>query len=648
MNNEKNSSLYCMPVEATQGHYAMAREWLASNLSLIPETELRESLQEKFERKGGVVLIAGSLCQTTVYIPKDNDDFCYVIVDSENKPFDSETQTKLISESFLEDYLQRITKDFGHSEGILPEQRSYLITDYLDRTCEFHLPSGKRRVSDWRAVARGSRLLLVGQAGAGKTTLLRRIAIGLANDDFSSDDYRLPIYIQLRNWNENRSIERLVQHELAVFSAGDFSANYFQLTKSGRLLFLFDGFDEIATERRTKALDDLKCFMRKNLTCRFVVSTRPSVIPKIEDFDFTECILKDLSTSQVQELCWRKFSEKEKFSEKNISWKSFWTRLDSEPDVADLSKNPLILTLLIAKFVRDSLSPHFVGEVLSAAIDALTDEWDSVRGVRRNIEKTLTPKLQLALLRHLAVNVSSKGRSEFTYSDYLKMMDGMAINESPRIVLQQLEEQTGLVCKTKKNTWKFSHQTVQDYLYSAQLSGESASTLKLDPLNSEMVWRYACWNVSDASELLRSKLTAPYCYEHVMSATKALTQNLFVHTDVIRAYSLSTIWLLEKLCSGLEIVFFENEDVYVKNIKFSCRLTCLVSRESDLYNLKNLLLALHNARDGVANRELRQRIENSRIEIVKNFSPILNGEGHLKCEVKTIEAIASLTICYQS
>ena len=638
VNNDPSVSLYCLPLERAGGHYVLAREWLASNLEPIPEVKLRQALKDKFELESAIVLISGALCQTKIYTPKDNEDFCYVVVDSDQKPIDSEASTISIHQSLLQNYSERVVKEFGYSEGILPEQRSYLRTEYLDRTCEVQSPSGSRKLADWRAVTKGSRVLLVGRAGAGKTTLLRRITIGLVTDDSSSTDYQLPVYIQLRNWHEGRGIERLVQHELAEFAADDFSSKYAELANSGRLLFLLDGFDEIAMERRTEALDDLKRFMRKNLTCRFVISTRPSVIPNTSELNFIEFLLNDLSASQVQELCWRKLPERE------ASWKSFWNRLVSEPDVASLSANPLVLTLLIARFIRDSLSPHFVGEVLSATIEALTDEWDSVRGVRRNIVKTLTPKLQLALLRHLAAAVSSRGLTEFTDSDYSEIMDGMVLNESPRLVIQKLEEHTGLVHRTSKNTWRFSHRAVQDYLCSAHLSDKSASILETDPRTSEMVWRYACWNASDASDLLRRKSEGPYRSDYVMSATKALTQNLFVHTDVVRAYSLSAVWLLEKLCAGLEVSNLSVGKGGDIHRRISCRLSGTAERAADLKQLRELLIALHHARDGVANRELSQRIESSNDETVRLLAPFVRVEGRLEGDIQTTDAVAHLII----
>jgi hypothetical protein len=144
------------------------------------------------------------------------------------------------------------------------------------------------------------------------------------------------------------------------------------------------------------------------------------------------------------------------------------------------------------------------------------------------------------------------------------------------------------------------------------------------------IWQYVCWLVSDASALLRDKAAGPYRYEDVLLATRALSQNLLVHRDIIHGYSLSVIWLLGDL---LRDVTVECDDALDQSSDEQFRTTTvrLLHRSSgQLAMLSELIEALHQARDGVAHREIKERVWNSESKSIRRLLPLIDNDGRFQ------------------
>ena len=107
-----------------------------------------------------------------------------------------------------------------------PEDLDPLIEDWLEDT------SGKRR-----------HLSILGEFGTGKSWFARRL-----NYQVSKKRARIPILFQLRDWAERFNLEGLVTSALAndhkLSPVPSYKA-FERLNREGRLLLIFDGFDEM-------------------------------------------------------------------------------------------------------------------------------------------------------------------------------------------------------------------------------------------------------------------------------------------------------------------------------------------------------------------------------------------------------------------
>lgn len=636
MKAERDQSIhYCLPVELSDGRFVVAIQWRKSGLKLTPLRDKRlEYLNSCVAERVGVE-IAGKKYKATVYQAATSDEFDYVIVDSNWVPVERDLPSAQLDHSVFQKYLEEVRVSLCFTEGILPDQRAYLWTDYQERTCDISPRQGPaRRESGWRSISTRSRLLITGMAGAGKTTLLRRMAIGIADETSEAVDASVPVYIQLRNWVKGKGIERLVRQVLAPH-VPETVQNISEFSRSGKFVFLFDGLDEVPSEERNEAIRDLREFMESHAECRFVISSRPNAAPAKLQNEFDHCDLLGMSGSEMKELSAMHLQKRGKNSA------GFWSRLESEPDIFDIGSNPLVLTLMLTRYVRDSLSPHFVGEALTAMTDALTDEWDSVRGVRRSLAPILTPKHKLSLLRHLAAVLTDRQQTEFSEAECTEIMSDFAAREDLTETLRELEEHTGLITRTKASQLTFSHRAVQDFLSAVSLGDRSLHSPEIARRSDAhaRAWRYACWTSNDGAKLINERVTGPYELEDVILSAKAFSQNLVVHRDVVHGFALSVSWALDSLLSEIEFDASPAVEGAPPPTPRERSVVCTVRGSSaligNLRKLGELISTLHRARDGIAFREVKERLDSSGIPATRSVSALLRVDGVFSWETSS-------------
>lgn len=90
-------------------------------------------------------------------------------------------------------------------------------------------------------------LAILGSYGTGKSSFAKRITARAAELFAAGDSRRIPIFFELREFTQHQDIRGLISHNLAGrFRLSNWSFDTFQaLNESGRLLIVFDGFDEM-------------------------------------------------------------------------------------------------------------------------------------------------------------------------------------------------------------------------------------------------------------------------------------------------------------------------------------------------------------------------------------------------------------------
>ncbi|MBD1888849.1 NACHT domain-containing protein [Coleofasciculus sp. FACHB-SPT9] len=237
--------------------------------------------------------------------------------------------------------------------SVSPEQGSgffQLHEEEITQTYEHHefleqvIKQGQSKKSQ------GKRIAIIGEPGAGKTTLLEAIA-------FSPKTPGFPIWVSLGSLRdkslENYVRENWLKDALKTSNVTQQQKALEELFKSGEVLLLLDGVDEMPASSPVEALAKLReeltgwvADARTVLTCRQNVwDASVNALPGFDtyrtlDFSYEESNKPD----QVRQFLWEWFSQ----TDKPELGERLREKLDEDRHqrVRDLVKNPLRLSLL--------------------------------------------------------------------------------------------------------------------------------------------------------------------------------------------------------------------------------------------------------------------------------------------------------------
>lgn len=624
------SQTYWLPLEPFAGLYVLASDWHRIDSEPIAEEELNDHIAKYYQTITASVKIKDRLINTTIHIPSKIDDYAYVLVDVNGAPCDSASEAEEVVQSDdLIDYLDIVREKWAFSESLGPKHKAYLWTEFLHRSLVIKSPKGiERQLTDWRKICEGGRVLLVGAAGSGKTTLLRRLTIELADEKARDEtDTLLPVYVQLRNWTHTNSTTRLVMRELASCSIVSKNGKLEDLLADGRVVFLFDGFDEVASEVRTRAADDLKNFMKRYSNARFLITARPGSYLRALPGELEHCEFVPWNHDQIAELCWHKLNEN------SLSWKSFWYRLKSEQDILELGQNPLLLSMLLSRYTLNGLSPHFTTEAITAVTDTLTRDWDSARGVIRGLDSRFSPELKLGLLKRIGGYLYDSTKSRLSLEDCALLMESMQLQYAPKQLMDVLEEETGLIHQVEQDCWQFLHRSILDYFAASYHVDKTTETILAERPKeiADRIWQFICFFASDVTQLLSPRLEEAIDITKAIQFVRMFSQNLLVEKSTVNGVGLYVMRVLEAVLEEFDFVGnYKEKNKTILEWKSSTAKNQVID---NTHTICNLIEAIYNARDGVANSDILSHIANSKTQGLKELAKAFSINGQIFTDV---------------
>ena len=134
-------------------------------------------------------------------------------------------------------------------------------------------------IDAYKAIQKHKNLVVVGAPGAGKTMLMNHLALTYARQGLQGFvDRPVPVLLQLNRLNGSE--KALKEHLKEVLERHNFpkGKSFIEsFLKSGKLLLLFDGLDEVNTEIRENVAKQIKDLLQKYPENRAIVSCRTQV-----------------------------------------------------------------------------------------------------------------------------------------------------------------------------------------------------------------------------------------------------------------------------------------------------------------------------------------------------------------------------------
>ena len=182
---------------------------------------------------------------------------------------------KMNQARFLEDFSKYCNYMYGKTSlvrTLYSKSKPLQLSDVYIST--FFTTDTHERVSDiglQERFSKGARIIIKGNGGSGKTFFMKWLWI----ERFTKHAARIPILIELRRISDLATVDlaafcRLELQAESIFGKGVFE----QLCAEGRFEFIFDGFDEVAKEKRKVVEKQIIEMSEKYQKCCFLISGR--------------------------------------------------------------------------------------------------------------------------------------------------------------------------------------------------------------------------------------------------------------------------------------------------------------------------------------------------------------------------------------
>lgn len=362
------------------------------------------------------------------------------------------------------------------------------------------------------ALARFTRIVVLGDPGAGKTTMLRYLAFRGAREEL--DGITLPVYVELREFIDSG------ETDLLAYAAGDMARRYGfwdagpyieDRFDSGDAVLLLDGLDEVLggdnADAATRAYQ-LVASEAARLATRYpdlaiaITCRKAGWRGGLSQFQTLEVL--DFDWPEIQEFIGNWFSE--------TPDKAGGLRgaLERNLRMQTLAANPLLLSLIAIVYERDLELPERRAELYNRCVEVMLKDWDAHRDIKRF--SLFTADRKRDLLEEIAWHFHGAGLRYFPKADLLGIIDEFlpTIDIEPghaEAILGEIVTQYGLLKEQARGWYGFLHLTLQEYFtaYAAHERGAAAVARVVrsrhDPWWEEVILLLA-GRLSDASALI--------------------------------------------------------------------------------------------------------------------------------------------------
>lgn len=329
----------------------------------------------------------------------------YLISSLSSEIFPSNKVEK-ISES-LAQYLDKMYSKLRLTKNTLFRNRPINFYDnYIPITLKSDdLTIHTRRPFDF--IEKYKKIVILGAAGCGKTTFQRYISLQCIDENFA-----IPIYIELRNFNEDEDFEQFVSNSISK------SYNPNELFKTGKFIFIFDGFDEINFIEGRDIIYQLENFISNYNDNHFIISSRHGTnIESLSQFYVFE--VQPLTMTDI-----KRFINRLEITNRNNSF--IMEYLENDKLYYQYLTNPLFLSLYVnyLNVYSSNEIPAKKSVFFRTILDTLFTQHDSVSklGFVRNklsgLDKDELEKLSSILAYRALVSSSKSFSKDKLYNEF--------------------------------------------------------------------------------------------------------------------------------------------------------------------------------------------------------------------------------------
>lgn len=369
------------------------------------------------------------------------------------------------------------------------------ILNYIESNSDTLVETSEQQetVNGLDAVKEYPKLMLLGLPGSGKTTFCKNVALHYLED--KSEGELIPIYLELKKIieedekgsNSSIIISAVIKEFTTSISNSEKILQAF--LEQGRCLILLDGLDEVRKADSHLVINSINNLVKHYPKNRYILTCRIAA----NDYVFPNFKIVEIASFGREQV---DFFVKNWFKNDRLHDRAtfFLKNLRANPSLEELSKTPLLLTMLCIVFEKgyDIYKNRF--ELYEEAINIFLEKWDASRMVKRDpivseeetgsehssrheeiYREKLTKRRKINLLANIAYNAFTQENQkrlwrrwelEQEIRTFIQNFSGIKtenLDIDSQDILKSIESNCGLIVEKGINIYAFSHLSFQEY-----------------------------------------------------------------------------------------------------------------------------------------------------------------------------------------
>lgn len=237
--------------------------------------------------------------------------------------------------------------------------------------------------------------IFIGNSGIGKTTLLKYLTWVKSNECLKYQNTLIPVYIQLKNFGLNNSLQSLILYSFAERGLNISEVQFRDYLNKNEFIFLFDAYDEVQEEYIEDLQHEMVQFFDicKQKNHKIMITSRNIRIPRLSSSSrFYVCPLDE---SQIQELS-------KQYLDNDYS--QFYYQIQIK-GLQKESQNTLLLTLMIIIYKKYDLIPTSRTKIIKKVVENI-ENWELNKPQR--FKSVLSWEIKIDILCELALESAKK------------------------------------------------------------------------------------------------------------------------------------------------------------------------------------------------------------------------------------------------
>ncbi len=316
-------------------------------------------------------------------------------------------------------------------------------------------------IDDSNTLPRNKITCLIGKAGQGKTTLLRKLYL---NDIIIGDHFPIMIFLRNLDFSEPFDVPEIIAEELKKIGLDIPRDDWSFIIQSGKVNIYWDGFDEIPTKWRAKAVAFIESTWQR-FNCPCVVTTRPETEITRYGGSVTNVLLSDLETRDVISIIKKTVHDDPEYV--GILTKA----VETNHDLSSCLISPIIVDIFIYTYRSLKSDPTSISDFYSELFMCLARQHDKLKLYTREVQSSLTAHQLEQAFKCASFKLVASKSTTFTekkisdvFSDCCERLNLNNHNNYSHIDIINI---TNLITPDGYGTYSFIHKSIMEY-YSAQ------------------------------------------------------------------------------------------------------------------------------------------------------------------------------------